>query len=104
MASFPGKLFDALLDRTIAAGYSRVGYVVRERFWPALDPGALDGATVLVTGANSGIGKAIAAGAAELGATVLMTVRDRARGEAARLQAAASAALTRLNLAGGMAT
>ncbi|SCX30799.1 SDR family NAD(P)-dependent oxidoreductase [Mycolicibacterium fluoranthenivorans] len=84
MTSFPGKLFDALLDRTIAAGYSRVGYAVRERFWPALDPGALDGATVLVTGANSGIGKAIAAGAAELGATVLMTVRDRARGEAAR--------------------
>lgn len=75
---------DGLLDRTIAPGYSRLGYEVRERFWTALDPNALDGATVMVTGANSGIGKAIAAGVAKLGATVLMTVRDRARGDAAR--------------------
>ena len=40
--------------------------------------------TALVTGARRGIGKAIATELATLGATVLMTVRDRARGEAAR--------------------
>lgn len=77
-------VLDGLLDRTVVAGYTRVGLAVREKFWPALDPDALAGSTVLVTGANSGIGKAIAAGVAGLGATVLLTVRDKARGEAAR--------------------
>ncbi|MCK0440004.1 SDR family NAD(P)-dependent oxidoreductase [Gordonia alkaliphila] len=78
--------FDAVLDRTVAPGYSRFGFAARRRCWPDDDPapGALLGRTALVTGANSGIGKAIAAGLAELGATVLMTVRDRERGEAAR--------------------
>ncbi len=37
----------------------------------------------MVTGASRGLGTAIAAGLAELGATVLMTVRDRERGERA---------------------
>jgi dehydrogenase/reductase SDR family member 12 len=77
---------DSLLDRTIAPGYTRLGMAVRQRFWSRLDPDALAGSTVMVTGANSGIGKAIAAGAAELGATVLLTVRDRTRGEDARAE------------------
>ncbi len=38
----------------------------------------------LVTGANSGVGKATALGLAELGATVVMLCRNRERGEAAR--------------------
>lgn len=77
---------DTVLDRTIIPGYSRLGFAVRSRTWPAGDPpaGALTGATVLVTGANSGIGKAAAAALARLGPTVLMTVRDRQRGESAR--------------------
>jgi retinol dehydrogenase-14 len=37
----------------------------------------------MVTGANSGIGKATAMGLAKMGATVLMVCRDRGRGEAA---------------------
>lgn len=40
--------------------------------------------TCLVTGANSGIGRAIATGLAEQGARVIMVCRDRGRGEAAR--------------------
>jgi len=44
----------------------------------------MQGKTVLVTGANSGIGKAAAAELARRGAHVVMTARDRARGEAAR--------------------
>ncbi len=79
-----GSVLDDLLDRTIAPGYSRLGFAVRRRWWSDPAPGALTGCTVLVTGANSGIGKAITSGVAALGATVLMTVRDVDRGRAAR--------------------
>ncbi len=37
----------------------------------------------MITGANSGIGRATAQGLAEMGATVVMVCRDRSRGEAA---------------------
>jgi NAD(P)-dependent dehydrogenase (short-subunit alcohol dehydrogenase family) len=43
----------------------------------------MTGKTCLVTGANQGIGKETALGLAELGATVVITARDRAKGEAA---------------------
>ena len=79
------SLFDTALDRAVVPGYSSVGYRLRQ-LGRAHDPepGALKGRTALVTGANRGIGKAIAAGLARLGATVLLTVRDRESGERAR--------------------
>jgi NAD(P)-dependent dehydrogenase (short-subunit alcohol dehydrogenase family) len=43
----------------------------------------LTGRTVVVTGANAGIGKETAVGLAALGATVVMTARNRGKGEAA---------------------
>ena len=43
-------------------------------------PAALIGKTVLVTGASSGIGRAIAAGAARAGADVVLTFRSNAAG------------------------
>jgi NAD(P)-dependent dehydrogenase (short-subunit alcohol dehydrogenase family) len=42
----------------------------------------MQGKICLVTGANSGIGKETALGLAQMGATVVMVSRDRARGEA----------------------
>ncbi|WAC90038.1 SDR family NAD(P)-dependent oxidoreductase [Mycobacterium sp. Aquia_213] len=79
------SLLDAALDRSIVGGYTRIGYQLRSRGWPDdPPPQALKGKTALVTGANRGIGKAIATGLARLGATVLLTVRDEISGEQAR--------------------
>jgi NAD(P)-dependent dehydrogenase (short-subunit alcohol dehydrogenase family) len=44
----------------------------------------LTGKTIVVTGANAGIGLATATDLAAMGATVVMTARDRGKGEAAR--------------------
>ncbi len=44
----------------------------------------MQGKVCMVTGANSGIGKVTALGLAQMGATVVMVCRDRARGEAAQ--------------------
>src|SRR6267154_4102879 len=45
---------------------------------------SMQGKICMVTGANSGIGKATALALAQMGATVVMVCRDRARGEQAR--------------------
>jgi retinol dehydrogenase-14 len=44
------------------------------------------GKTCLITGSNSGIGKATALGLARLGATVVMVCRDQRKGEAAQAE------------------
>ena len=50
----------------------------------------LEGKIVIVTGSNTGIGKETARSLAQQGATVVMAVRDTAKGEAARSEIAAS--------------
>src|SRR5438046_2387369 len=45
---------------------------------------SMQGKICMVTGANSGIGKATALALAQMGATVVMVCRDHARGEEAR--------------------
>jgi NAD(P)-dependent dehydrogenase (short-subunit alcohol dehydrogenase family) len=44
----------------------------------------MEGRVALITGATSGIGKATAAGLAQLGATVLLVARNQAKGETVR--------------------
>lgn len=78
-------VIDQALDRSVVLGFSRVGPLLRRRWWPR-DPApeALVGSVVAVTGANSGLGKATALGAARLGAEVRMLCRSVERGEQAR--------------------
>ncbi len=94
-AGLGSRALDTVLDRTIAPGYSRLGYLLRsagfvgDRSDPP--PDALHGRVALVTGASAGLGTATVEGLARLGATVYLVVRDAGRGEQAR--AAVSAAV-----------
>jgi NAD(P)-dependent dehydrogenase (short-subunit alcohol dehydrogenase family) len=78
------SLLDDVLDRTVVAGYTNVGYRIRSRRWNSSDLPRMEGKVVLVTGASSGLGLAAAEGFARLGATVWLLVRTAERGEQAR--------------------
>lgn len=76
---------DWVMDKSLVLGYTRIGYAVRQRWWPADPPsGSLAGKHVLVTGGSSGIGKAAADGLARLGATVHLLSADAPQLEATR--------------------
>ena len=77
------SVLDRLLDYTVVPGYSRIGYAVRRLGWQEIPDGALLGRRVLVTGATGGLGLAIAAGCAGLGADVHVLGRDAGRGQEA---------------------
>ena len=83
------NLLDRALDRSVVLGFSKVGSALRQRWWPAdPEPGALAGKRVLVTGATSGIGEAMARSFADLGATVHLLGRnaDKLAGVARQLR------------------
>ena len=77
-------ILDTLLDRTVLAGYTSVGYRIRRHGWSPDDLPRMDGKVVRVTGASAGLGFAAAQAFAGLGASVWLVVRTRARAEDAR--------------------
>ena len=87
------SFIDQALDRLVVPGYTSAGYALRSRGWNELAPDALAGRDVLITGASSGIGTAAAVGAARAGAVVHLVVRNPERGERARQEIAAAAAV-----------
>ena len=79
-------LLDRVMDAAVLPGYTNVGYRVRRRAWDRGECRSMDGRTVLVTGATSGLGLATATGVARLGARALLLARDAERGEHARAE------------------
>jgi dehydrogenase/reductase SDR family member 12 len=84
------RTIDAALEATVVLSFSRVGYEARSRLqhWSPVEdlPGA--GRTVVVTGANSGLGYATARAALTAGARVVVLARsqDKADDTVARLE------------------
>ena len=70
---------DALLEATIIGSFSRIGFEARRRLWSWPESVRVDGKTFLVTGASSGIGRAIAENLARRGARLWLTGRDEDR-------------------------
>lgn len=75
------RALDALLEATVVGSFSRVGYLARRAAEGWDDPPRADGKVVVVTGASSGIGRAVALALGRLGAEVWVLGRDAGRTE-----------------------
>ena len=84
------KTVDGLLEISIGGSFSRLGYAIRRRVEGWTDPARLEGKTMIVTGASSGIGQAAAVQLAALGAEVWLVGRNSERLRSALRQAEAT--------------
>lgn len=84
LSSALARPLGAVLDLLVAPAYCRLGYQVRAATWSADELAVrLSGRRYLVTGANSGIGRATVEALATRGATVYLACRDREKGQRA---------------------
>ncbi len=78
------RVVDDLLDKTVVLSFTNLGYWLRKPGFEELP--ALDGQTVVVTGATSGLGKAAAARLVQLGARVWLVGRNEEKAERVRAE------------------
>jgi dehydrogenase/reductase SDR family member 12 len=85
------SLVDGALELSVVGSFTRIGPAVRRRLcdWADPEPDALAGRTALVTGPTSGLGRAVAAELAALGARVVLLGRNEARLASVRAELAA---------------
>jgi NAD(P)-dependent dehydrogenase (short-subunit alcohol dehydrogenase family) len=79
------SFIDKAMDLAIAPGWTNIGYKVREKSWEPITE-SLEGRTVIVTGATSGLGKAASQELARLGADLILVGRNPDKTAAARDQ------------------
>jgi dehydrogenase/reductase SDR family protein 12 len=98
--SFP-DLVDAVLEAPVVPSFTRVGYSVRSRLerWAPLTGYDLEGRTVVITGATSGIGREAAAQFALLGARVVVVGRSPEKTQRVAAELAAATGSSRLGAA-----
>jgi len=80
------NLIDKILGPIVPLSFGEPGLRLRRRSFAEL--GRIDGSHIVITGANSGIGRAATEALVSRGACVTMVCRDRGRAEAARAEIA----------------
>ncbi|MBF0289488.1 MAG: SDR family NAD(P)-dependent oxidoreductase [SAR324 cluster bacterium] len=79
------EVMDDVLNKTVLFGYDRIGYAIRKKLWNDTETQVpMNDKVCVITGANSGLGKAASLHLARLGASVYLVCRNPESGEAAR--------------------
>lgn len=73
------RAVDVVLEATVVASFTNIGYAVRSRLESWSDPPNVEGRSVVVTGATSGLGLAAAERLAGLGAMLHLVGRNQAK-------------------------
>ncbi len=84
------RIARAAIAPVVPLAFGAPGFHVAAAAFTPLPADAMAGLTVLITGANGGLGLAASQAMAKLGATVVMACRDLERGRSAQAQVAAS--------------
>ncbi len=79
------ELMDEVLDKTVLFGYDRIGYSIRKQLWNETETQvSMTDKIAIITGANSGLGRATSLHLAQSGATLYLVCRNPKSGEMVR--------------------